>query len=142
VAFDIFKISNKNELLTFRMQCFPFLIRNVSPCHTTKYIEVAYIWLNFFPCFFWCYNFQILCGSVIYYVICTVDGLCLRLAGQDIFIKFNIYYNNDFIGMRLKNSIDFDIFKISNKNALLTFRMQFFPFLIRNVRPCHTTKYT
>jgi hypothetical protein len=31
---------------------FPFLIRNVSPCYTTKYTKVVYISLNFIPCFF------------------------------------------------------------------------------------------
>ena len=38
------------------------------------------------------------------------------------FIKFKIFSNNYFIEIRLK-SITFDIFRISNKNALLTFRL-------------------
>ena len=44
------------------------------------------------------------------------------LASREIFIKFKIFSNNYFIEIRLK-SITFDIFRISNKNALLTFRL-------------------
>ena len=47
----------------------------------------------------------------------------IRLAGQEIFIKFNISSKNNFITMWLKNSITFDIFRISKKNTLLTFKM-------------------
>jgi hypothetical protein len=76
ITFDIFIITNKYTLLNFRLQCFPFLIRNVSPCYITKYMQVTYIRLNFSPCFFQCYIFKRLCGSVIYYVIIIVDGFC------------------------------------------------------------------
>jgi hypothetical protein len=73
VTFDIFRITNKYTLLTFRLRCFPFLIRNVSPCYTSKYIEVNYNWFNFSSIFFRTYIFKSLCGSAIYYAICTVD---------------------------------------------------------------------
>jgi hypothetical protein len=38
-------------------------------------------------------------------------------------------------GMRLKMPITFEIIRISNKNSLLTFRLQFFHSLIINVSP-------
>jgi hypothetical protein len=37
LAFYFFITTKKYTLLTLRLQCFPFLIRNVSPCYTTKY---------------------------------------------------------------------------------------------------------
>jgi hypothetical protein len=39
----------------------------------------------------------------------------ISLAGQEIFIKFNISSNNNFITMWLKKSVTFDIFRITNK---------------------------
>ena len=56
ITFYIFRISNKYALFTFRLQCFPFSIQNVSPCFTTKHTKVTYIWFNFTPCFFRCYT--------------------------------------------------------------------------------------
>ena len=53
-------------MLSFSHQeCEPMLY-----CQIT---EVTYIWFNFSPSFFRCYIFKSLCGSVIYYVIFTVD---------------------------------------------------------------------
>ena len=66
----------------------------------------------------------------------------VRLVGQEIFIKFNISSNEYIMRMWLKNSITFYIFRISNKYALFTFRLQCFSFFIRNVSPCFTTKHT
>ena len=54
ITYYIFRISNKYALFTFRLQCFPFFIWNVSPCFTTKHTKVTYIWFSFTPCFFRC----------------------------------------------------------------------------------------
>ena len=75
ITFYIFKISNKYVLFTFRLQCFSFFIRNVSPCFTTKHMEVTYIWFNFNPCFFRCYTLSNFSGCVINYLICTIYGI-------------------------------------------------------------------
>ena len=55
----------------------------------------------------------------------------VRLARQEIFIKFNISSNDYIMWMGMKKSITFYIFRISNKYALFTFRLQCFPFSSR-----------